>query len=75
MSCMTYLQYPLYTIMVFDEWRNGIPIAWFITSSSKEEDLTPLLATLKDKIVAAMPTWKPSSIIVDNAQAEINALQ
>ena len=61
--------------MVFDEWRNGIPVAWFITSSSKEEDLTPVLAALKDKIVAAMPDWKPSSIIVDNAQAEINALQ
>lgn len=75
MFCMTYLQYPLYTIMVFDEWRNGIPVAWFITSSSKEEDLTPVLAALKDKIVAAMPDWKPSSIIVDNAQAEINALQ
>lgn len=74
MFCMTYLQYPLYTIMVFDEWRNGIPVAWFITSSSKE-DLTPVLAALKDKIVAAMPDWKPSSIIVDNAQAEINALQ
>jgi hypothetical protein len=29
------------------------PVAWFITSSSKEEDLTPVLATLKDKIVAA----------------------
>ena len=75
MFCMTYLQYPLYTIMVFDEWRNGILVAWFITSSSKEEDLTPVLAALKDKIVAAMPDWKPSSIIVDNAQAEINALQ
>ena len=46
-----------------------IPVAWFITSSSKEEDLTPMLATLKDKIVAAMPTWKSFSIIVDNAQA------
>jgi hypothetical protein len=75
MSCMTYLQYPLYTIMVFDEWRNGIPVAWFIMSSSKEEDLTPVLTTLMDKMVAAMPTWKSCSIIVDNAQAEINAIQ
>ena len=54
---MTYLQFPLYTRMVFDEWQNGILVAWFITSSSK--NLTPVLATLKDKIVAAMPTWKP----------------
>ena len=71
MSCMTYLQYPLYTIMVFDEWQNGISVAWFITSSSKEEDLTPILATLKDKIVAAMPTWKSSSLIVDNAEQRL----
>ena len=71
MSCMTYLQYPLYTIMVFDEWQNGISVAWFITSSSKEEDLTPILATLKDKIVAAMPTWKSSSLIVDNAKQRL----
>ena len=71
MSCMTYLQYPLYTIMVFDEWQNGISVAWFITSSSKEEDLTPILVTLKDKIVAAMPTWKSSSLIVDNAKQRL----
>lgn len=72
---MTYLQCPLYTIMVFDEWQNGIPVAWFITSNSKEEDLTLVLTTLKDKMVATMPTWKPFSIIVDNAQVEITALQ
>ena len=56
MSCMTYMQYRLYTIMVFDEWQNESLVAWFITSSSKEEDVTYVLATLKDKMVAAMAT-------------------
>jgi hypothetical protein len=61
--------------MVFDEWRNGIPIAYFITSSSKEKHLQPILETLTLKAACVNPEWKPSAVIVDNAQGEINVIQ
>jgi hypothetical protein len=44
-------QYPLYTVMVFDEWRNSIPVAYFIISSSTENALKLVLQALKDKAV------------------------
>jgi hypothetical protein len=68
-------QYPLYTVMVFDEWRNGIPVAYFIISSSIEKALKLMLQALKDKAVSINADWEPSSIIVDNAQAELNVLE
>ena len=33
----------LYTIMVFDSHKNGIPIAWIVSSSSKRLDIIPWL--------------------------------
>lgn len=61
--------------MVYDEWRNGIPVAYFIISSSRQKDLEPVLTALRTKLRWKNPTWEPSSIILDNSQAEINALQ
>lgn len=69
------MQYPLYTVMVFDEWRNGIPVAYFIISSSTENALKPVLQALKETALAVKPDWEPSSVIVDNAQAELNVLE
>ncbi len=37
------LQYPLYTLMVFDEWQNWIPIAFIVIGKSQENDLDPVL--------------------------------
>jgi hypothetical protein len=47
--------------MVFDELLNGIRIAYFITSSSKEVHLKPILEML--------------AIIINNARAESNVVQ
>jgi hypothetical protein len=43
-------QYLFYTVMVFDEWRNGIPVAYFIILSSTENALKPVLQALKDSL-------------------------
>jgi hypothetical protein len=29
------LEFPLYMMMVFDEWYNGVPVTYIITSSYK----------------------------------------
>ena len=60
--------------MVFDDWRNEIPVAFFVISRSREDDLRPVLDALHCNVQSLHETWSPSSIIVDNAQAEINTL-
>lgn len=69
------VQYPLYTAMVFDEWRNGIPVAFFVISQCREKDLLFVLQELQKCVQEIDMTWNPASIIVDNAQAEINVLR
>jgi hypothetical protein len=61
--------------MVFDDWRNGIPVAFFAISRTREQDLIPVLQALHNRVAKNKPNWSPSSIIVDNAQAEINTLR
>lgn len=60
--------------MVFDKWRNGVPVAFIIAQSAKEKDITPWLTAIKQKLVSKMPEWLPSAFIVDDALAEINAI-
>jgi hypothetical protein len=73
--CLVPFQYPLYTLMVFDKWRNGVPVAFILTSRSTQLDLSPWMAALNSKLVLKMPEWHPNAFIVDDAQAEINALR
>ena len=61
--------------MVFDDWRNGIPVAFFAISRTREQDLLPVLQALHNRVARNNAAWSPSSIIVDNAQAEINTLR
>lgn len=71
---ISWLQYPLYTVMVFDEWGNGLPGAFFVISSTKEKGLELVLGALRSKLRAVNPDWEPAAIIVDNSQAELNVL-
>jgi len=68
-------QFPLYTIITFDEWRNDIHVAFFVISRYREQELLPVLEALYQKIQCLKSNWTPSSIIVDNAHAEINTLR
>jgi len=33
------VKFLLFTLLVFNDWRNGVPIAWVITSRQMEDDL------------------------------------
>jgi hypothetical protein len=33
------VKFLLFTLFVFNDWRNGVPIAWVITSCQMEDDL------------------------------------
>jgi len=69
------LQFPLYTMMVFDEWYNGVPMAYIITSSYKQHDLTPWMDALNNNLLVFQSNWHPNAFIVDDAKAKINSLR
>jgi hypothetical protein len=70
----TCVQFPLYMVMVFDKWSNGVPIAFIIMKRNKQIDLSPWMTELKRKAVGTSLEWRPIAFIVDNAQAEINTI-
>ncbi len=39
-------KYPLFSLLVFDDWINGIPVAWLFTSRMTEENLVMWLRPL-----------------------------
>ena len=68
-------QFPLFTLLVIDEHGNGIPVGFVITNNERAGTIA---AWLKELIAAArqvMPDFAPSCIIMDDCQAEINAVR
>ena len=53
--------------MVFDDWLNGVPVAYIITSSSKQTDLEPWMRALAKKMVSVQKDWMPNAFITDCA--------
>lgn len=64
-----FFQFPLYTLMVFDEWFNRIPVAYCITSKCRQSDLSPWMMALNDRLCQFQPDWRPNAFISDCAQA------
>lgn len=67
--------YHLKMVMVVDNFHNGLPIAWILTSQEREEDLILWMQALKERAISMVPTWKPSSFIVDDQEAQTNAIR
>ena len=65
----------LYTIMVFDSHRNGIPVAWIIVSSNKRLDITGWLKAFRDKMLDEHKSWSPNAFLIDDADAEKEAIR
>jgi hypothetical protein len=53
-------------MMVFNEWRNGVPIAYIITSSYKTRDLSPWMDVLNKSLLLVKAYWHPNAFIVDD---------
>lgn len=62
-------------MMVFDNWRNGVPVAFVITARSKQSDLAPWMCALKDKLKGIRFDWEPTAFVLDDADNEINSLR
>ena len=68
-------QFPLFIMMVFDEWQNGVPVAFVITAWQKQSDLASWMQKLKDRMLAAKADWHPNAFVLDNANNEINSFR
>jgi hypothetical protein len=60
--------------MVFDEYHNGVPVAFIITSNSAQANLVPWLKALNSAMTTEQADWCPNAFIVDCAPGEINSL-
>ena len=69
------MQYQLYTLMVFDKHRNGVPIAWVISSRNTTGDLSNWLSSLFIDGLKECSDWIVRAFITDDAVAEIEALR
>ena len=70
-----HIKFHLFILMTFDDFCNGVLIAWVITSRQKEEDLIQWLTALRAKPIIIQPEWRPSCFIVDDAIYERNAIK
>jgi hypothetical protein len=62
-------------MIVFDQWHNGIHVAYCITSQCQQKDLTPWMHALNESIHKTHPSWHPNAFIVDCAQGEIKCIE
>ena len=69
------MQYQLYTLMVFDKHRNGVPIVWVISSRNTTGDLSNWLSSLFIAGLKEHLDLIVRAFITDDAVAEIEALR
>ncbi len=69
------VKYLLFTLMVFDFHRTGVPIICIIMNWQTCEGLVRWLKTLRANLLLHMPNWKPSCFILDDAPHELQTLQ
>lgn len=73
------LQYPLYKILVYDEFQNGIPVCHFLIEKYKVVNMVVLLMVTRDKaeslrLAMGLSAWHPNCWLIDVASKEISAL-
>jgi hypothetical protein len=61
--------------MVFDKHRNGVPVAWVISSRNTTYDIHKWLSALFSMGVKERPDWHVRAFITDDVTAKIQALR
>ncbi|MCO5567498.1 hypothetical protein L7F22_021191, partial [Adiantum nelumboides] len=64
----------LYTILVFDAHRNGVPVAWVLTSSTTLELTCLWLLRFRDSMLDYHKCWEPCSFMVNDAKTKFSAI-
>lgn len=69
------LQYPLFTLLVFDSRQHALPVAWVITRSFAKQDVCKWLKALADRIRVVDSTWRIGGFLIDDAAMEIEPIR
>lgn len=68
-----HMKMPLYTGLVMDAFGNGLPAFMVLCQGVSEDDITTWLTALLKKLGQEVQDWMCSSVMVDDAIAEIKA--
>ena len=69
------LQFALFTVLMIDDFKNGLPLGTLITEKEDAETLAPALTALGVAVQTIKPDWKPVCFLVDDDTAEHNAIR
>lgn len=69
------VQFPLYTLMVYDCHNNGIPVAFFVPSSATGSNVAAFLAAFKAACRKKLPNFAFNCMLTDNDAAQLQALR
>lgn len=69
------MQYPLYTLLVFDSRQHALPVAWVITRTIVKKDVAKWMQTLADRIHAVDLSWRVCGFIIDDPTLELDPIR
>ena len=69
------LQFALFTVLMIDDFKNGLHVATMITEREDAETLAPALKALGVAVQTIKPDWEPACFLVDDDTAEHNAIR
>ncbi|KAK9817903.1 hypothetical protein WJX72_004022 [[Myrmecia] bisecta] len=69
------MKFPLFTLMVFDDHENGIPVAMCVASRENSQTVEMILRAFRDTLRESQPDWEPRCFLVDCADSEAAAIR
>ncbi|VAH01931.1 unnamed protein product [Triticum turgidum subsp. durum] len=69
------LKYPVHSILVFDQQKNAIPVAWIITPNFTHGEIHRWMGALYDRVRTKDPTWQLGGFIIDDPLTDMRTIR
>lgn len=69
------LKYPVHSILVFDQHKNAIPVAWIITPNFAHGEIYKWVGALYDRAHTKDPTWQLGGFIIDGPLTDVRTIR
>ncbi|XP_015695413.1 uncharacterized protein LOC102718937 isoform X1 [Oryza brachyantha] len=69
------LKYPVHSLLVFDQQKNAIPVAWTITPNFAHGETYRWMGALYDRVRTKDPTWQLGGFIIDDPLADVRTIK
>ncbi|KAL2649747.1 hypothetical protein R1flu_017875 [Riccia fluitans] len=69
------LQYHMYSVLVVDQYCNGIPVAWIISPNIKKHDYQPWMEALRQSMFEHYVEWSPKSFVVEDMSSSTKEIR